>query len=323
MLYSAKMDGLLMRDHFYVRAGKVPKIEPFANRSAAFTSAATYAYAGGQVGLAAESMKESFEALEKSPTGNEMSKSLATKGLKIADIFTTFGPEVAVLSDWESGGLALPTLFAAAEIKDKAKARLFADLLVGGMGESSKIVKTEEDSATFWTMAGQVPMFQATIALNDTHLAFGLNSATLKSTLKQAKAGTANVPGRSDYQTAVKTVVAPKGGVLYVDLKSLFERLYEKLKPMAAFGIVGQPELAKYIDPAKLPKAETISRHLLPMVISWADAEGGTQMDSTGSVSLIQSYFPIVGGGMFWLFRSGQMVAPPATTSPAPSTPGK
>jgi hypothetical protein len=93
---------------------------------------------------------------------------------------------------------------------------------------------------------------------------------------------------------------------------------------MAAFGIVGQPELAKYIDPAKLPKAETISRHLLPMVISWSDAENGTQMDSTGSVSLIQSYFPIVSGGMLFMFQRIKAVPPPAvTTTPAPSTPGR
>ena len=318
MLYSAKMDGLLMRDHFYVRAGKVPKVETFANRSAAFTSPATYVYAGGQVAYAGESMKESLDAMEKT-LGDGLSKSLATKGLKFADLFTTFGPEIALLSDWESGGLALPTFFAAVEIQDKAKARLFADLLVGEIGEPEKLLKSEEAGTTFWTTPGPVPLMQPTIAMNDQHLAFGLNADTVKTALKQAKAAKSEVAVRADYQTALKTVAAPKAGVFYLDMKTLFERLYEKLKPMAAFALVGQPEVAKYLDPSKLPKAESISRHLLPMVISWAEAENGTQMDCTGSVSLVQAYVPVVGVGALFFFKSMPMAAP---TPPPPFVPG-
>ena len=50
--------------------------------------------------------------------------------------------------------------------------------------------------------------------------------------------------------------------------------------------------MAKYFDPAKFPKAETISRHLLPTFTSWAEEGKGMQTESTGSVSLIQSYIP-------------------------------
>ena len=98
-------------------------------------------------------------------------------------------------------------------------------------------------------------------------------------------------------------------------MKTLFERLYEKLKPMAAYALVGQPEVAKYLDPSKLPKAETISRHLLPMVISWADAENGTQMDCTGSVSLIQAYIPVVSTAVFFVVGRS-FASPPVTPAP-------
>ena len=166
-------------------------------------------------------------------------------------------------------------------------------------------------------MPADVALFQPTIALNDKHLAFGLNTETVKAALKQAQSAKADVPGRADYQAALKTVAAPKAGLLYLDVKTLFERLYDKLKPMAAFAVLGQPDVAKYLDPSKLPKAETISRHLSPMLISWAEAEGGTQMDSIGPVSLIQAYVPLVGGTAFFAFRSfGMMSAPPP---PAPT----
>jgi hypothetical protein len=138
------------------------------------------------------------------------------------------------VSDWETGGLGVPILFAAVEIQDKAKARLFADLIVSEMGTSEKVVTRQEDRTTYQSMAGLVPMLHATVALNDNHLIFRLNPATVKAALSQAKAEPANVPGWPDYEAALKTVSAPKSAVLPLERKTLFKRIYEKLKPMAA-----------------------------------------------------------------------------------------
>jgi hypothetical protein len=321
MLYSAKMDGLLMRDHIYVRAGKVPKIEPFANRSAAFSSPATYAFGGVQVGAYGDVMQETFATLGQADTG--LSKSLATKGLKIEDIFSTFGPELAMQSDWDSGGLSIPTFFAAAEIRNREKAGLFAELIAAEMMDE-RLTKSEEGGTTFWTLGGQAPAFQVTLALNDRHMLFGLNPETVRAALKNAKPGPVNLSGRADYQAALKTVSAPDMGLLYVDMKTLFERLYEKLKPMAAYALMGQPEAAKYFDATKLPKAETISRHLAPMTVSWGYAEGGMQTDCTGTVSLIQSYVPMVGGVFLVGTRMGAPAAPaPVTKQKGTAVPGK
>ena len=123
----------------------------------------------------------------------------------------------------------------------------------------------------------------------------------------------------------MKTVVMPTGALLYVDLKTLFERLYEKFKPMAAFALLDDPEVAKYFDGAKLPKAETISRHLLPLAFSYGAAEQGYVLDGAGSLSLIEAYVPLVGGA-FFSFRSIAMPAPapppiPQTVPDNPSQP--
>ncbi|MEQ1851441.1 MAG: hypothetical protein ABMA01_07595 [Chthoniobacteraceae bacterium] len=316
LLYSARMDGLLMRDHLYMKGEKLAKAEAFANRSAAFTAPATYFYAGGHLGPYSEVFKEVITAIDKQEVG--MSKALATKGLKSTDLIQIFGPEIAVRSDWDDGALAIPTLFAAVEIRDREKARLVAELLVAQM-EEGKTSKSEEDGTTIWTAGGMIPALQPTIALNDRHLMFALNLDTVKGALKRAKSGPGDVLARADFQSAVKTIAAPDVSVLYVDMKTLFERLYEKLKPMAAFGLMGQPDAAKFFDPAKLPKAETISRHLAPMMVSYSLAEGGTQMDCSGSVSLVQSYIPLVGAALFSVKRVAPMATPPVT--PAPATP--
>jgi hypothetical protein len=89
---------------------------------------------------------------------------------------------------------------------------------------------------------------------------------------------------------------------------------------MAAYALV-DPEMAKYFDPSKLPKAETISRHLLPLMIGWGETEGGMQMDSSGSMSFVGAYMPAIGtafGALFYMRSS--VTAPPA---PAPALPAQ
>jgi hypothetical protein len=322
ILYSGKMDGLLMKDRIYVRAAKGYKFEPCANRSAAFTSPATYAYFATQIAMAEGDLAKTVEAIEKSPFGADLSAALAKKGLKVADLFAAFGQEISMLSDWESGGLSLPTFFAAFEVRDKAKARALAELLVSELSDSKKPVESADDGATLWIWPAELGIFQPTMAMTDKHLMFGLNTATVKAALKQAKTDGGKVVSRTDFQTAQKTVVSPSMAVLYVDLKTLFERLYEKLKPMAAYAMVN-PEVAKYFDPSKLPKAETISRHLLPLMLGWGETEGGMQMDCSGSLSFVQSYIPVIGTAVVMpLYMRRSVVVPPAPVPPQPVTSG-
>jgi hypothetical protein len=194
---------------------------------------------------------------------------------------------------------------------------MFADLIAEDMQSDGKVTTSEEAGTTFWTLAGEIPFFQPTLALNDRHMLFGLNADTVKTALRNAKGGPANLAGRSEYQASVKTVASVDLGLLYVDMKTLFERLYEKFRPMAAFALMGQPEIAKHFDATKLPQAATISRHLKPLIFSYSHAEGGMQAECTGTVSLFQSYVPLVTGAAFFMVR-GRAVPPPA---PAPAPP--
>jgi len=276
---------------------------------------------GSTIAVAEGDLARTVEAIEKSPFGADLSAALAKKGLKVADFFAAFGQEISMLSDWESGGLSLPTVFAALEVRDKAKARALADLLVSELSDSKKPVESVDDGATLWIWPAELGLFQPTMAMTDKHLMFGLNTATVKAALKQAKTDGGKVVSRADFQTAQKTVVSPSMAVLYVDLKTLFERLYEKLKPMAAYALVN-PEVAKYFDPAKLPKAETISRHLLPLMVGWGETEGGMQMDCSGSLSFVQAYVPVIGTAvMAPIFMRKAVVTPPAPAPPLPPQP--
>ncbi len=320
ILYTAKMDGLLMRDRFYARMASPLKITETPDRSLAFSSAATYAYAF----LNAGELEKIVTAMSKDSDVADVQKNvdaaLAPKGLKFMDIFTTFGPELAMLSDWEPGGISLPTFFAAVEVRDAAKARLFAELIAEQMKDGDKLVKKEENGTSFWSLTTSVPFAQPTLGINDKHMIFGLSYSTAATALRQLKAGGGNLNSSPAFQSSLKTVPPPAIGLLYVDFKTLFERLYEKFKPSLAFALLENPDVAKYFDGAKLPKAETISRHLLPLALTYGPAEQGFVAEGAGSLSLIQTYVPAVGGmaGFFFYTRVKSMsVAPP----PVPVSP--
>jgi hypothetical protein len=123
----------------------------------------------------------------------------------------------------------------------------------------------------------------------------------------------------SPYPAALKTVVPPAAMVFYLDTKTLFERLYDKVKPMVAFSLLGNPELGKHFDSAKLPQASTISRHLQPVAVSYGTDREGWVLESTGPVSFIGSYLLAVPAAIVG-WRTAPIPATPAA-QPAPAAP--
>jgi hypothetical protein len=307
MLYTTKLDGLLMRDRLYARMPKVPKSTPLASRLLAFTTPQTYAFANANLAAWEATYKEAMEELQKSPSMKGDVKKLADQGLKLEELFAIFGPEISIHSDWEEGPLTIPTMFAALEVRDAAKAKAFAEFIAAQMKTEGDLSKKEEDGTTYWTLAFGAQVIQPTLAINDKHLVFSLTYAGAFNGIKQFKSGGDTLAKTPGFAPALKTVTPPTMGVVYVDLKTLFERAYDKFKPSLAFAISGQKELADVLDAGKIPKAATISKHLLPFVVTYSDAPGGFLLDGSGSISLYGGALPLMAA--FFGFRTSA-VAP-------------
>ena len=58
------------------------------------------------------------------------------------------------------------------------------------------------------------------------------------------------------------------------------------------------PDLKNRIDVSKLPKAETITKHLPPIVLSQKRTTEGTRRESSGPVSLTQFLLLSTAGAM-------------------------
>jgi hypothetical protein len=323
IVYTWKLDGPLMRDRLYFHLAQAPKDEPLANRSLGFTQPATYAYLAANLAGQEERLKSAIQSLGTMGLTQAVKEVLSPKGLKIEDLFTTFGPELAIMSAWEAGGITLPDAFAAAEVKDKAKARLFAEVIADEMKKSGEVLHRTEGDTAIWTMGGPVPYLKPTVAVNGTHLMFALNGMALSAGMKQLAEKGPNLATHpeSQYSAALKTVVPPTGMLFYVDMKNLFERIYDKVKPMIAFSLVGNPQVGKHFDAAKLPQAATISRHLAPIILSQGTLGKGWLIEGTGSISFMSIYMVATPAALIGLRAPRAIPAPVQAGSPPPPKP--
>jgi hypothetical protein len=294
-----KFDGLLMRDRIYARIPNFPKVPPMQNRELGFAAPEAYAYASGNTA----GLENLFRLLSQGsrPDGE------ANAEKKSPDFFAAFGPEMSLHSQWDEGGLAIPTLFGSLDLRDATKARpyvestlksIFPDssaqdpakalsyfeLLARSLFGSGKPLVKEEDGTTYWTNSKPMLGFAFTLGMSPTHLVFGLNYATAALAIRNLKSEK-NLGQSPTYQAAMKTVPTPEIATIYVDSRQLFQRLYEKLRPMVKYGIAGDPLAAKYFDPGKVPNAETFARHLQPIAGSVFNTPHGLAMESAGSIS--------------------------------------
>jgi hypothetical protein len=317
LIYSLKMEGRLMRSRSYVRMPKMPKAQPMTNRLAAFTNSDTYVY--GSLNVAGLDDLLRLILAEEEKAGG-FKDDLQTKGLRPLDLMTIFGPELSVHSDWEPVAV-WPNVMGVLEVRDAAKARLFAELLAEKIGSSGQLSKKEEDGVTYWTVALGAVVAQPTVAISDKHMVIAINYATAVGGFKQLKSGAGSLAKSPEFQNALKATLAPTAGTLYLDTKKLFERLYEKLKPMAAMQLAGNPQMSKYVDPGKFPKTETISKHLTPMTVVYADAPDGFVIEANGPAPLETVVLP----GTFFAVPMRARAVPPArapvTPAPAPAPP--
>jgi hypothetical protein len=326
LLYTAKIEGRIVRERGYLHTGAATISKPIANRSIGLTQPATYAYAVGDTEVLEKLTKAIFESAlgVASNPQSQIDAALAPKGLKFADIFTTFGPELSVTSAWERGWM-FPDVLAAVEVRDKTKGRLFAELIATSMGSEGKLTLKEVDGSATWTLEVGGPI-QPTLGVNDRHMMIGLNDGTVRTALKQLSSAAPNVATKPDanFPAALKGVAAPTVGMLYVDLQPLFEKLWDRVKPFIAMQLVGEAEASKYFDSAKLPSATTISKHLHPLIVTLSSAEQGWLMESTGPFGGIFGLQTIgLGGGFFWAVPVRQAFPPaPAQAAPPTAIPG-
>ena len=220
---------------------------------------------------------------------------LAAHGVTTADWNTAFGPELSSLADWPESA-HWPSFVLAVPVKDRGRANQLAEAITSAVDEDARWVKSEKDGISYFSMATPLGLFsiEPTIALSNRLLVAGLNSTSVEAAVKRSDSRTAGISRSQTYTAAARSVPEPINFFGYIDTGLLYSRLDAALRPMLLLGAAFLPALADRVDPTKLPPAETVTKHLSPIVVSQRYDGDGYVAESIGPITFDEAFIVAV-----------------------------
>ena len=282
------MEGPLIREVAYVYAPEMPILPVLNGSTLALTSPDTLIYYGNALNF-----PENFD-FKNYPANDPVSVALRSflknvdSEVPLSDLKKAFGPDFAFILDWKKQSIS-PSMAVVVTVKDAPLAFKFARSFFRDWKG------VENGAVAFWRLPRPnlaLPLAVApTAAMTDTHLIVGIDSHTVDAILEKAIA-TVSRSNESKtliltpaFEKAYASVHKPAQGLIYVDTRVLFERIYETFRGMAVYANM-IPGASEYFDFSRLPTTDSISQHLLPNIVSTAQVENGILVEATGALSV-------------------------------------
>jgi len=276
-----KIDGRLQRDAIFVlRPSREDSLPKLTHSAMALTTQDTTAFFDFALNFA--SIQSLVEGLaEAYPRAAALAGPLAEAATQI------YGPECALVANWPDGNMA-PTPLLAVTVKDEARS---SDFLAQTIGSVPGAIRQDFKGNTVYSFpAGYTSL---SVAQNNGFLLLGMSPEALFQA-GEIKSGGGTLRDAPDFKNAVSAFESANEAFCYIDTRTVFTRVYNSFVPVIRFGAAMMPDLKKRIDVSKLPKAETIAKHLPPIVLSQKRTTEGTLIESSGPVSMTQ--FLLLGG---------------------------
>jgi hypothetical protein len=280
---SLKLDGELQRDALFILRKSPKPAETLSHKMARFTTPETVVF----VDVLAR-----FTGL---PT--ILQKSLAEAApqqaiVELAELASaSCGPECALVLDWAAGQTA-PSAILALQIRDQIQATEALNKLISFFPETRVV---DEDGVKLYSIPSvSNPLASPTLTMGEQFFILGIDPASV---LRAARSE-GNIEGHAAFAPAIPAYRAANEAFAFVDTSSVFERAYSVLRPVIQFGAQVMPGAAAMIDTEKLPRSETIARHLPPIIFSQQRIEGGVFLESSGPVTVSQLALAAAAGGI-------------------------
>jgi hypothetical protein len=251
-------------------------------------------------------------------------QAFARSGVSAEDWKAAFGVELGALADWPVTA-RWPWAFVTFPVQDAAKAGKIVEALTR-IDEDSIWAQTEKDDVKYFSMKSPASLIAITptIALSNRIMIVGLDSISVEKAVKRSESGHSELADSATFDGVARSLPAPTNVFAYVDLPLLYSRVDAALRPMLLMGAAVLPWMADYVDPAKLPPAEVITKHLSPIVSSQRYDGDGYMAESVGSITLSQSGIGLGVIAGFGGVNHQQSFAPSlnkVTPSPSPRKP--
>jgi hypothetical protein len=310
---TTRFDHGKLHDVIFVGVPKAEKSADLTRSSLPLATTTTIAYAAGvlefsnQVGGLLSSGNNVL-----GPAVEKISSGLAAAGITAADWDAAFAPELDLLSDWPAQS-RWPSLVLIASVKDGARARKIIDAMMHGGGNDWE--QTDRDAVHYWSLApgSQSGWFSVrpVMALSDRLWITGLDGGSVEATMHRSQKPEPGLAETEEYRRAIALVPAPTKAFTYVDAGRIYSQLDAAIRPLLLMGAAFVPKANESVDLSKVPPAETVTKHLSPIVLSQYYNGKGYVAESVGPVTLNQAGIGLaVLGGMGAM--AYQRLVPPA-----------
>ena len=323
-------NGKLRDTVYYLAPGMNLDLAKLRMGSLAITSPATLIYGAATFDLPAQLDLPAGPAAPGTPGGGllaglqELAATLQAHGLTAERFRGAFGNEVSLHIDWPANR-AQPALLATVDVRDRAAAGKFVDDLTNTLMAEGAWQVSRADGLTFHTLSpANISYVSPTLTLTDKHLVFGLDPETVRESAPREKTGGPNFTDSDAYKNALGMVAPPNTAFVYLDSAGLFEKVYGTFRGFAVFGAAMlYPQLGEYVDLAKLPNAQTVSKHLSPTIFSQKSDGQGSLLESVGSFTLGEAACVLAGGASAAAFPvlQSRFAAPAPVGTDAPAAP--
>jgi len=298
---------------------------PTPRKTLALTSPDTLLYSVGSVDLAT-TYEEGMQSLAQSgnaalmATVEQFQQTLRTRGIHVReDVLQRLGPELATIANWRSGSRT-PGVAIVGAITDAEKLRPALDgvmnaLKESALGDDEKTPWDETESAGWKlrTIRIGAGLIAPTYTTTDQFFILASTPDYARELLAQVREPKPTLATSATYQQSMKRLPANGSSYGYADLHGLFEPLYSLVK--SGLSGVGSNE---FVNAAKLPRSETIAKHLFPFVSATVSEPQHATATSFSPFGKSMAVLAGVGCGVWAANTFGPQLLPSAT--PAPKT---
>jgi hypothetical protein len=195
----------------------------------------------------------------------QFERGLNQRGLHLADdVLANLGPELALIGVWREGA-NLPDVALVAEVKNAAPLRPKIDHAMEALNDAGAGLSEAQpdlgETLHTWHAGGSV---SPSYVVTDKFLILASNADYARALIVQSKNPAPTLAGNADFSKALQRMPAQASSFSYCDLRRVFDALYTLARANA--------QSNQYVDLSKLPKTETITKHLAPFLSATVDA---------------------------------------------------
>lgn len=285
---ASKIEQGKFRDYTFTAMPQVAGVDKLTRESLGVAARDTFFYSASALNLQSSMNFPAGASLP--PAMQRMLKAFSDKDITLETVKNTFGNELGLLGEWMENG-RLPAFFATLTVKDGAKAEEIVTQIVNATEQKDAWKQTEKDGVKYFAQRPANPMlpFAPAIGLSPQRIVIGHDVTSMEGLFARSSAKSSALAGEEIFKKSEKLVGDAENAFFYFDTALFYKRLDAAVRPMLIMAAAFMPSAAETVDFGKLPAAETITKHLSPIVMSQRYDKDGYSSESVGPVSVYQA----------------------------------